>query len=183
MTSNDAKRASKDAIAGALADDLRRVGAEPSTQKIDDYIVPILEKADKLAEAYPAPPTPDANQPDDPVGDKIRDFEKRGYRWIETDDVGQVHLNTRDGKSFTIDEALDRLAGTRGQKAEAVRRRVWLKYLRETQPHIWAEFVALMHEPLTPQARERRMHDALERSKRLIPVNPWTPPEKKIVLA
>lgn len=183
MNSDDAKRASKDAVVGALADDLRRVGAEPATRKIEDYVVPILEKADRQAEASPAPPAQDAAQPDDPVGDKIRDFEKRGYKWIETDDVGQVHLNTRDGQSFTIDEALDKLAGTRGLKAEAVRRRVWLKYLRETHPHIWSEFVAVMNESLTPQARERRLNDALERSKRLIPVNPWAPPEKKIVLA
>jgi hypothetical protein len=176
---SDAKRASKDAIVGALADDLRRAGAEPAVQKIADYVVPILETADRQAECHLQ--STGAEQTDDPVGTRIADAESRGAKWLEVDDVGTVTFH-KDGYSFTADDALLKLAGLKGGKAEELRRRLWLKYLRKNHPALWQEFEAAAKADGHPEIPERRLNEVLERSRKLVPSNPWNPLDKKITV-
>jgi hypothetical protein len=172
MSKVDVLRKSRDEIATAIAGDAAKLGAQTTSNKIDAFLNPILEEADKLREEQQSKAASVASvsefRPEEKLGER--------ERWIEEDDVGVVTFHS-NGVTVTTDQALQRLAGMRGKKPEEVRRKIWLKYLRETQPLLWQEFVNVAKAGGPPKVVERKLHDVLERSKKLNPVNPWNPVE------
>lgn len=138
-----------------------------SARAAEDFIVPILEQDEKQAPAM--------HQADE------RDTTVDGVQHLGDVEI-DVNMDTGEFRDARTGEALTILSTMPGHHGESLRRKLWLKYLATHVPPLFKQFARICVETKDDKVRERRLNEHLEKTKRLLPDNPWNPAEKKIVI-